>query len=340
MATKKLINDPKNAVDDSLEGLILSSQGLLLSKKDKTVFRSDFQAVISREQVALISGGGSGHEPSQAGFVGKGMLTAAVCGDVFTSPPSRSILAAIKRCASKAGVLLIVTNYTGDRLNFGKAAEQAKHDGINVKMVIVDDDAACINRNNRTGRRGLCGTVFLHKIAGALAEMGKSLGDIAQIVERVVKEMKTISISLSSCAIPGQLPTFHISPDEIEFGLGVHGEQGIKKIKMLSCSAVIQEMIDYVVENESLPLKGKDVAVIVNNLGTCTEMEMNIVTRDLLKCLKMKNINVVRCYIGKFMTSLEMAGVSITLMLVDDERLSLLDFETQVSSWPKNGNIH
>eukprot|EP00112_Aurelia_sp_Birch-Aquarium-sp1_P015380 Seg3402.1 transcript_id=Seg3402.1/GoldUCD/mRNA.D3Y31 product="Triokinase/FMN cyclase" protein_id=Seg3402.1/GoldUCD/D3Y31 len=331
---KKLVNRPETAVDDCLVGFVLSNKNVKLVKKHRMVVRGDRSDLIRKGQVCLISGGGSGHEPSQAGFVGKGMLTAAVCGDIFASPPPASILECIKICSTTGGILLIVTNYTGDRLNFGRAAEQAKQKGINIEMVIVDDDSAVVHKRNSAGKRGLCGTVFVHKIAGALAERGESLSFITQYARNVVRDMRTISISLSPCSIPGQPATFSIPSDAFEFGLGVHGEPGIKQMKMTSSSEISDLMIDYITRNERSPqFEGKEVAVIINNLGSTSVMEMNIFVNDVLQNLSRKQMVVRRCFVGRFMTSLEMAGVSVSMLLVDDKRLQLLDYETTCHSW-------
>ena len=339
MSVAKFVNVPGKAADDCLEGFALSNKGIRLLKKHRVVLRSDVDDIVKKGQVCIVSGGGSGHEPSQAGFVGKGMLTAAVCGDVFASPPSTSVLKAIELCQSRAGVLLIVTNYTGDRLNFGCAAEKARGSGIKVEIVIVDDDAALPPVANSVGRRGLCGTVFVHKVAGALAEIGKSLEFIAEFANRVVKEIRTISVSLTPCSIPGQVPTFSIAHDAIEFGLGVHGEPGVKQIEMTSSFDVAKQMIDYILRKEACNYFS-DVAVIVNNLGCLSFLETYVLANDVLQYLKRSGVNTKRCYVGKFMTSLEMSGVSISLFRVNDERLLLLDFETVVPVKLCNGIIN
>ena len=328
------MNCPETAVDDSLLGFVSSNKNVKLVKKHRIILRADRTDLISKGQVCLISGGGSGHEPSQAGFVGKGMLTAAVCGDIFASPPPASILESIKMCSTPGGILLIVTNYTGDRLNFGHAAEQARQEGINIEMVIVDDDSAVVQKENSAGKRGLCGTVFVHKIAGALAEQGESLSFITRYTRDAVRDIRTISISLSPCSIPGQPATFSILSDAFAFGLGVHGEPGIMQMKMKSSSEISNLMIDYIIENEGSPeFKGKEVAVLINNLGSTSVMEMNIFANNVLQNLSKKQIVVRRCFIGRFMTSLEMSGVSVSMLLVDDKRLQLLDYETTCHSW-------
>ncbi|XP_029207426.2 LOW QUALITY PROTEIN: triokinase/FMN cyclase-like [Acropora millepora] len=342
--TKKLINNPRDVVGEALEGVVAANPGLNVLKGHCVIIREDVEELRKEGKVTLISGGGSGHEPAHAGFVGKGMLTAAVAGAVFTSPPTKSILAAIRAVGKEngAGTLLIVKNYTGDRLNFGFAAERAKAEGMKVEMVVVGEDCALTSKDKTAGRRGLCGTILIHKIAGALAEEGKSLEEILQVVKTAAKAMGTIGVSLGPCSVPGSLPSFVLGSDEMELGLGIHGEPGVKRVKMDQADQVVQTMVNHMCDIQSgaahkLSLKsGDSVALVVNNLGGTSVLELNIVAGAAIKYLtKQKGISVDRVYTGSFMTSLEMAGVSITILHLDETRSRCLDQTTTAPAWPR-----
>uniref|UniRef100_A0A3P9MHQ3 Triokinase/FMN cyclase n=1 Tax=Oryzias latipes TaxID=8090 RepID=A0A3P9MHQ3_ORYLA len=334
---KKLINSVESCVDEALCGLVRASGGQSLLKGHRVVVRSDLQSL--RGKVALVSGGGSGHEPAHGGYIGAGMLSAAVAGAVFASPPPASILAAIlcMHNAGASGVLLVVKNYTGDRLNFGLAAEQARNQGVAVDMVIVADDCA-FDLPSKAGRRGLCGTVFIHKLAGALAEEGCSLEHIVSRVREALKGVGTLGVSLSPCSVPGCLPSFQLPPGDMELGLGIHGEPGIKRSKVASADQVVEAMVDHMTNPDSqshLPLKaGDSVVLCVNNLGALSCLEMAVVTRAAIGCLESRGVLVARAMSGSFMTSLEMAGVSLSLMRADGELLRLFDADTSAPAWP------
>ncbi|CAJ1085811.1 triokinase/FMN cyclase [Xyrichtys novacula] len=339
---KKLINSVDGCVDEALCGLVRASGGLSLLKGHRVVLRSDLDSL--RGKVALLSGGGSGHEPAHGGYIGAGMLSAAVAGGVFASPPPASILAAILSLhgSGASGVLLIVKNYTGDRLNFGLAVEQARNHGVAVDMVIVADDCA-FNQPSKAGRRGLCGTVFIHKLAGALAEEGCSLDQIVSKVTEVLKGIGTLGVSLSPCSVPGCLPSFELPPGEMELGLGIHGEPGVKRSKVASADEVVKTMIDHMTNPDSqshLPVKSGDTVVVcVNNLGALSCLEMEVVTRSAVTCLESRGLVIARVMSGSFMTSLEMAGVSLTLMKVDEETLRLFDAKTSAPAWPNLSSV-
>ncbi|KAM9836777.1 triokinase/FMN cyclase isoform 2-T2 [Aulostomus maculatus] len=334
---KKLINSADSCVDEALWGLVRASGGLSLMVGHRVVLRSNLDRL--RGKVALVSGGGSGHEPAHGGYVGAGMLSAAVAGGVFASPPPASILAAILclHNAGASGVLLIVKNYTGDRLNFGLAAEQARNHGVSVDMVIVAEDCA-FDCPSKAGRRGLCGTVLVHKLAGALAEDGCSLDQVVSKVTEVLKGTGTLGVSLSPCCIPGCLPTFDLPPGDMELGLGIHGEPGVKRSKVTCADEVVKAMIDHMTNPDSqshLPLKpGDQVIVCVNNLGALSCLEMAVVTRATIVRLETQGVVVARVMSGSFMTSLEMAGVSLTLMVASQETLRLFDARTSAPAWP------
>uniref|UniRef100_A0A665VRU5 Triokinase/FMN cyclase n=1 Tax=Echeneis naucrates TaxID=173247 RepID=A0A665VRU5_ECHNA len=340
--SKKLLNSVASCVDEALCGLVRANGGLSLLKGHRVVLRSDLDNL--KGKVALLSGGGSGHEPAHGGYVGAGMLSAAVAGGVFASPPPASILAAVMSLhnAGASGVLLIVKNYTGDRLNFGLAAEQARNHGVTVDMVIVAEDCA-FERPSKAGRRGLCGTIFIHKLAGALAEEGASLDQIVAKVTEVLKGIGTLGVSLSPCSVPGCLPSFDLPPGDMELGLGIHGEPGIKRSKVASADEVVKTMIDHMTNPDSqshLPLKsGESVVVCVNNLGALSCLELAVVTRAAIICLEKQGLVVARVMSGSFMTSLEMAGVSLTLMQANDETLRLFDAKTGAPAWPNLGCV-
>ncbi|XP_029943939.1 triokinase/FMN cyclase [Salarias fasciatus] len=334
---RKLINSVDSCVDEALCGLVRASGGLALLRGHRVVLRSDPSNL--RGKVALLSGGGSGHEPAHGGYVGAGMLSAAVAGGVFASPPPASILAAVLALhdAGASGVLLIVKNYTGDRLNFGLAAEQARNHGVAVDMVIVADDCA-FDQPSKAGRRGLCGTVLIHKLAGALAEEGRSLDQIVSKMTEVLKGIGTLGVSLSPCSVPGCRPSFDLPPGDMELGLGIHGEPGIKRSKVASADEVVKAMLDHMTNPASqshLPLTTGDTVVLcVNNLGALSCLEMAVVTRAAINSLENRGVAVARTMSGSFMTSLEMAGVSLTLMKADPETLRLFDTKTGAPAWP------
>ncbi|XP_060763678.1 triokinase/FMN cyclase isoform X1 [Neoarius graeffei] len=334
---RKLLNSVEQCVDEALEGIVSSNGGLMLLRGHRVALRSDLHNL--KGKVALISGGGSGHEPAHAGYIGKGMLSAAVAGAVFSSPPPGSILAAIMTLwqSGTSGVLLLVKNYTGDRLNFGLAAEKARAQGVLVDMVVVADDCA-FAQPSKAGRRGLCGTVFIHKLAGALAEENYPLDVIVAKVSKAVNNIGTLGVSLSPCSVPGCLPTFQLLPGDMELGLGIHGEPGINRSKMATADEVVKTMIDHMTDPSSqshLPLKlGDSVILCVNNLGALSGLEMAVVTRAAISCLMGRGVQVVRVMSGSFMTSLEMAGMSLSLMRVDEEILRLFDAKTSALAWP------
>eukprot|EP00128_Syssomonas_multiformis_P008354 Colp12_sorted_trinity150504_noHs@7563 len=341
MAGKHLINDPSTAVDESIDGLVASFSTLKRLQGTRVVFRHDVDD-IKDAHVTLISGGGSGHEPSHAGFVGKGMLTAAVAGSVFASPPPTAILAAIRRVSGKAGTLLIVKNYTGDRLNFGVAAERAKAEGYKVEMVIVGDDCALLGEGRTAGRRGLCGTILVHKIMGAMAQNGASLSEMLQTAEKVTASLGTVGVCLSPCVVPGSHAGFQLGEKEMELGLGIHGEAGVARLPLDTVDSVVKSVLDLVaVEKRNGPgpvyAKGDSVVLVVNNLGGTSNLELPIVALAAHKYLANKGISVARCYVGAFMTSLSMGGVSLTLLTATPELISLLDAPSETPAFPHSG---
>ncbi|XP_039109440.1 triokinase/FMN cyclase isoform X4 [Hyaena hyaena] len=342
MTSKKLVNTVAGCADEALAGLVACNPHLQLLQGHRVALRSDLDSLKGR--VALLSGGGSGHEPAHAGFIGKGMLTGVIAGAVFTSPAVGSILAAIRAVAQAgtAGTLLIVKNYTGDRLNFGLAREQARAEGIPVEMVVVGDDSA-FTVLKKAGRRGLCGTVLIHKVAGALAEAGVGLEEITNRVSVVAKAMGTLGVSLSSCSVPGSRPTFELSPDEVELGLGIHGEAGVRRIKMASADEIVTLMLDHMTNSSNVshvPVQsGSSVVLMVNNLGGLSFLELGIVADAAVRSLEGRGVKIARALVGTFMSALEMPGISLTLLLVDEPLLKLIDAETTASAWPNVAKV-
>ena len=329
---KKFINRPEDVVEEMLQGLAVVNPNLARLSGHKVILRADADAVRDR-QIALISGGGSGHEPAHAGYIGSGMLSAGVAGEVFTSPDTDSVLAAIRAVTGKPGALLIVKNYTGDRLNFGLAAEMARSEGIPVEMIIVDDDAA-LGDSVATGARGLAGTVFVHKLVGAAAAEGKTLSEVTAIGRAAVKSLATMGVSFSAGTSPtvGK-PSFELGEDEMELGLGIHGEPGVMRTRLQSADQLTETLLTGTLKRGDFG-EDKRVAVMINNLGATTEMELAILARHAVSFLERSQFIVERIYAGTFLSSLDMAGVSISLLGVDDERLRWLDAPTSALAWP------
>lgn len=330
---KKFINQPERVVPEMIEGLVGMHAGWTRLQGQNVVLRTDFAAVRER-QVGIISGGGSGHEPAHIGFVGAGMLSAAVAGEVFTSPSAAAVLAAIKAVAGRSGVLLIVKNYTGDRLNFGLAAEMARAEGIPVATAYVADDVALAQVQDRAGRRGIAGTVLVHKIAGAVAAEGRSLPDVAAIAQSAADAISTMGVSLSAGVVPAiGRPNFTLGEDEIELGLGIHGEPGVRRMQLISADELVDRLLDPVLAAQHLA-PGDRVALLINNLGATTTMELAIVARRALAALRQRELVVERVYPGTFVSSLDAAGISLSLLKVDDARLRWLDAPTSAPAWP------
>ncbi|RZF23734.1 dihydroxyacetone kinase subunit DhaK [Paraburkholderia sp. UYCP14C] len=331
---KKLINDVSTVVPDMLDGLVALNAQLSLLQGGTIVLRADAEAVAARGEVALISGGGSGHEPAHGGYVGQGMLSAAVAGEVFTSPSTDAVLDAIRAVAGPAGVLLIVKNYTGDRFNFGLAAEIARAEGIPVEMTIVADDVALSASGDHAGRRGLAGTVLVHKIAGAAAARGLPLAEVARIAREAAASLGTMGVALTACTVPAAgKPGFELGDGEIEWGLGIHGEPGVARGALEPADTIVGKLLAKIVDDLALQAGGR-VALLVNNLGGTPSSELNVVAGAALRQLDARGIEVARAWSGTFLSALEMAGVSLTLLRVDDERLSLLDAASHTSAWP------
>lgn len=327
---KKLINRPEQVVEDMLAGIISAHPQLARISGMHVIVRA--QPGQGRK-VGLVSGGGSGHEPAHAGYVGLGMLDAAVAGEVFTSPTPDQVLAGIKAANHGAGVLLIIKNYTGDVMNFELAAEMAQAEGIDVDRVVVNDDVAVENSTYTTGRRGIAGTVFVHKIAGAAAEAGRSLAEVKKVAEKVIGNVRSMGMALSPCMVPAAgKPGFSIGDDEMEIGMGIHGEPGTSRQKIAAADGVTELLAKKVLGD--LPfLAGDEVAVMVNGLGATPIMELYIIHRRVAEILRDKGIRIYRSFVGEFMTSLEMAGCSISLLRLDDELKRYLDAPSEAPAF-------
>ncbi|MGG3845561.1 dihydroxyacetone kinase subunit DhaK [Aeribacillus composti] len=330
---KKLINDPNQVVEDMLAGMVAAhSNRMKRLPNTNVIVRKDAPI---QGKVGLVSGGGSGHEPSHAGYVGKGMLDGAVCGEVFTSPTPDQIFEAIQAVDSGNGVLLIIKNYTGDIMNFEMAAEMAEAEGINVAKVVVNDDVAVEDSTYTTGRRGIAGTVFVHKIAGALAEKGATLKEVEAVAKKVVENVRSMGMALTPCTVPAAgKPGFELGENEIEIGMGIHGEPGIEKTQIQPADEIAQILLEKILDDLKLEENDK-VAVMINGLGATPLMELYIMNKKVSEVLKDKNIYIHETFVGEFMTSLEMAGCSISLLKLDDQLIELLDEQADTIAFKK-----
>jgi len=316
---KKLINKPGDEVKEMIEGMVLAFPNIIRRIPSwNTVVRREAPI---KGQVALVSGGGSGHEPAHAGYVGRGMLTAACAGETFTSPTVPQILTAIKEVDGGAGVLVIIKNFAGDVMNFKTAAEMARKEGIKTDWVIVNDDVAIEKPENR---RGIAGTVFVHKCAGAKAEEGGTLEEVKAVAEKVIANVRSMSCALTPCIVPkAGKPTFELGPDEMELGIGIHGERGIKRVKLMTADEIARTLTEACVKDLGLK-EGDEVAAIVQGNGGTPNMEKFIFYRGIHKYLTDMGIKIFTAWVGEFMTSLEMAGGSVTLLRLDEELKRLL----------------
>lgn len=320
---KKIINSPENVVDEMLDGIVKAHPEHLRRLEGLNVLVRANSPVNGK--VALVSGGGSGHEPSHGGFVGEGMLDGAVAGEVFTSPTPDQIYEAIKAVDSGNGVLLIVKNYSGDIMNFDMAKEMAEMEGINVESVVVNDDVAVEDSTYTTGRRGIAGTVLVHKITGAAAEEGLELKEVKRVAEKVIKNVRSMGMSLTPCIVPAAgKPSFELEEDEMEVGLGIHGEPGTHREKIKTADEIAEILLEKILDDMNLE-SGDEVAVLINGLGGTPIMELYIVNKKVHGLLGEKGIKIHESIVGNYMTSLEMAGCSITLLKLDEELKKLLD---------------
>ena len=329
---KKIINKPENVVEEMLHGLAMANPA---------VIHSEGLGVISRKEkskkVGIVSGGGSGHEPAHAGYVGKGMLDAAVAGNVFSSPDPERIQEGITQANGGEGVLLVIKNYSGDYMNFTMAADMAEMDDIEVDYVIVKDDVAVEDSTYSTGRRGIAGTVFVHKIAGAKAEAGASLAEVKAAAEKAIKNLRSMGMSMSACTIPAVgKPGFLLEENEIEIGMGIHGEPGISKSEIKESKEIAKILLDKILEDykaSGIETEGGEFALMVNGLGATPLMELYILNGDVQAYLAEKGVKIYKTFVGNYMTALEMAGCSLTLMKLDDELKELLDAPSEAPAF-------
>ncbi|MDR3331758.1 MAG: dihydroxyacetone kinase subunit DhaK [Synergistaceae bacterium] len=333
---KKIINKPEDIVREMCNGIVLAHPSVVLVSKYMVIKKKN----LNKNKVSLISGGGSGHEPAHAGFIGEGMLDAAVCGDVFASPSQIQVYGAIRETAGNKGTLLIIKNYSGDMMNFKNAAALAREDGITVDYVKVDDDIAVQDSLYTVGCRGVAGTIFVHKIAGAAAEKGLSLPEVKSVAEKVVKNVHSIGFALTSCTVPAKgSPTFELSGDEMEYGVGIHGEPGIRREKMMDAKSLAKRMTDSLCGELGFAPDGTKhrVAVLINGFGGTPLLELYLFNNAVSRELSEKNIEIARVFVGNFMTSIDMAGASLSILKLDSELESLLNSPCDTPAFKVNG---
>lgn len=326
---KKFINDVALVEEQMILGMV-KAYPQYLRKLDcgNVVVRADKK----EGKVALISGGGSGHEPAHGGYVGTGMLDAAVAGAVFTSPTPDQIYEGIKAIATDAGVLMVVKNYTGDVMNFEMAAEMAEMEGITVKYVVTNDDVAVKDSLYTVGRRGVAGTVFVHKIAGAMAEKGASLDQVHAVAQKVVDNVRTMGAAIEPCTVPAAgKPGFELSDGEMEVGIGIHGEPGTHREAMKTADQIADMLLAQILGD--LDYEGREVALMINGAGATPLMELFIINNRVADVLAEKGIRVYKTYVGEYMTSIEMQGFSISLLRLDHELKELLDAPADTPAW-------
>ena len=315
---KKIINDPNDVVEQMLKGIEVSNPDVRYDPEGNVIVRKH-----KTQKVALVSGGGSGHEPAHAGYVGYGMLDAAVSGNVFASPSPDQVLKGIQLANSGNGVLLIIKNYAGDIMNFEIAQELAEMEDIKVDSVVVKDDVSVKDQGDSTGRRGIAGTVFVHKIAGAKAETGAELSEVKRVAQMVSDNVRSFGVSLSPCTIPAVgTPGFAIADDEMEVGMGIHGESGIETTKIKPSHEIAELIVDKILADKDFT--NSEVAVMVNGMGATPLMELYILAGDVEDVLKERGIHSVNYFVGNYMTAIEMAGASVSLLKLDDELKELL----------------
>lgn len=326
---KKILNNASDVLEEMLSGFVNMHDHVELIEDSHVVVRRDVQ----KSKVAIISGGGSGHEPAHAGFVGDGMLDAAVCGQVFTSPTPDQVLTAIKHVDRGEGVFLVIKNYSGDCMNFEMAKDMAEMEGIDVDFVIVNDDVAVFDSSFTEGRRGVAGTIFVHKILGAAAKAGASLADIKALADDVVAHLASVGFAISPATVPevGK-PGFELADDEMEFGIGIHGEPGYRREALKSSREIALELLDKIEEEKAF--ESKKVALLINGMGATPLMEQYIFANDVMALLAERGYTVVFKKIGNYMTSIDMAGMSLTLFEVKDQKwLNFLQTPTAAPGW-------
>ena len=321
---KKLINDPKNVVEEMIDGYAEAHPSYIrrLTENDRSLVTARNTA---DGKVGILIGGGSGHEPAFMGYVGDGMADGVAVGNIFASPPPAPILEVTKAIDKGAGVVYLYGNYAGDVMNFGMAAELAEMEGIRVEMALTSDDVASAPKEEKEKRRGIAGEFFVYKMAGAAADHGYKLEDVARVARKTNEYTRSMGVGLTPCSLPqtGEA-SFEIDEDEMEIGLGHHGEPGIRKAKLEPADRVADELLSAIFEDMPLD-EGNDVAVLVNGLGSTPHMELYIMFRRVKQVLKEKGINIYRSYVGNYITSLEMGGCSITITKLDEELKEMID---------------
>ncbi len=320
---KKLINEPSAVVDEMLDGMVAAHPDEVRRLPDSNVLvRADAPV---EGKVAIVSGGGSGHEPTHAGYLGPGMLDGAAAGEVFTSPTADEISEMVQACDGDEGVLMVIKNYEGDVMNFETAGEMAEMESdVDVAQVVVNDDVAVEDSLYTSGRRGVCGTIFVHKAAGAMADKGGELDEVQRVAQKVIDNVATMGTALTSCITPEKgEPTFDLGDDEIELGIGIHGEPGVERVDMTSADDITERLTEHVLDDLD-PESGAEVATIVNGMGGTPLSELYIVNRKLQSILEDEGLETWDAWVGDYMTSLDMQGCSVTVLVLDDELKELL----------------
>ncbi|QIL46172.1 dihydroxyacetone kinase subunit DhaK [Vagococcus coleopterorum] len=328
---KKIINQPENVLDEMLNGLVYAYSNLLTRLDDSGVI---LNKEMKAGKVGLVSGGGSGHEPAHAGFVGQGMLDAAVCGPVFTSPTPDQIFEGIQKADQGAGVLLIIKNYSGDVMNFEMAKDLAEMEDIEVETIIVDDDIAVEDSTFTAGKRGVAGTVLVHKILGAAADKGASLSEIKALADAIVPNIKTLGVALSGATVPevGH-PGFELAEDELEFGVGIHGEPGYSRQKVAPSKELAKEIVGKL-KGQFNWQAGDQYGVLVNGLGATPLMEQFVFMNDVKELLEADGLNVTFKKVGDYMTAIDMAGLSLSMIHIEEDSwLENLDHNVTTIAW-------
>jgi len=317
---KKFINNVNDVEKETIAGLVKSSPDTLAQLENELVV---VRKNLTKGKVALIGGGGSGHDPMDAGFVGEGMYDAGVCGAIYTSPSVYSIIKAIKHCDTGAGTLLLIKNYTGDIINFNMAIDEVREEGHKIDIVVTNDDVAVEDSTWTAGRRGVSGTMFVVKVAGAKAEQGAPLEEVKRVALKAIDNVRTMGVAISPCTIPASgIPGFTLNDDEMEVGIGVHGEPGVRRAKLKPVNEIVDELLDHILKD--IDYSNSEVAVMVNGCGGTPYMELYIAYNHVEEVLKSKGITIVKSYVGNYMTSMEMQGFAVSLFKLDEETKSLL----------------
>ena len=328
---KKIINNPGNFVEESIDGLIKSHPDIYAMAKDNN--RVITRANKASNKVGIVTGGGSGHLPVFTGYVGKGFLDACAIGSVFASPSVEQMVSAIKNADNGNGVLCIIGNYGGDVMNFEMACEMVEAEGIKTKKVIVADDIASASQSEKLKRRGIAGMIFVFKIAGAIAETGASLNEVFKVSNEANNNIRTLGVGLSPCILPeAGKPTFEIKDDEIEIGMGIHGEPGIKREKLKPANDLVDDLYKRIIDDSNLK-SNDNIAIMINSLGATPLEELYIISKRVNENLKNSEINNVKTYVGRYATSMEMAGMSITTLKLNDTLKKYLFYDSKCPFW-------